>query len=247
MNIDLQPDRVTLFLAADSLAQLLGELARAKAALLALAAPESHSDAAVPTSLAAMARRLELPAAPMSGAEAPTPPPLPGALPATAALPVSRSEAAAPAMVAAPSSASAEATPALVTSVEPQPAPSVDTGTPALAELQADLNRGGQDLFGAEWAQASPWLVKRYTTKFTPSDVRDRLSKLTAAEVADLLTRLIENAPALQGAWADHKKETVSAAPAHPQRRSPRRSNRKAQPVDQRAAAQPSNVIYATG
>lgn len=208
MNLDIQPNTVTILINADSIQQAIQQLVRAKVALQTMITPPTIRDDELPTLLTDLASRLAVdhvqgkPAA--TSADDESTEPIPG-----------------------------EA---------PEPAPAATDDLPPLAELQEEFNKAGQDLFGNQWAQASPWLVQRYTTKFTADNIRDRLSKLSAAEVADLITRLIENATAFQSAWAEHKQ---TANTARPRRKTTKRST--TEQANHERMAHPANVVMATG
>lgn len=226
MNFEIHPNRVSVSIIADSLQQAIRQLAQAKAALQTFAQPEPIDDEELHLLLSDLTARLHVAQPPACEA---------------AAAP----EQAPPVIPSVPEPAPTE--PAATT--EQEPAATVPAGDtleteetadplPPLADLQADLTATGKEIFGGEWAQASPWLVQRYTAKFTPDSVRDRLSKLTAAEAAHLLAQLTDNAMAFRDKWAAHRQANPPAANA--KRRSPRRPT--ATPP-----AHPGHVVDATG
>lgn len=63
----------------------------------------------------------------------------------------------------------------------------------------------GQSVFGKEWDAARPWLLKQYTKRTTPKDVRESAAQLSDDEKTALGDYIHENAKALQDAWATTK------------------------------------------
>lgn len=74
----------------------------------------------------------------------------------------------------------------------------------------------GTELFDADWADARPWLIERYTTKETPDNVRRSAKDLTDMELNDLRGNMDEYAKGIVKAWDARRKEldsiTVSGA-----------------------------------
>lgn len=63
----------------------------------------------------------------------------------------------------------------------------------------------GQSVFGKEWDAARPWLLKQYTKRTTPRDIRESAAQLSDDEKTALGDYIHENAKALQDAWATTK------------------------------------------
>ncbi len=66
----------------------------------------------------------------------------------------------------------------------------------------------GNDLFGsADWADARHWLIRRYTTKNTPDNVRESANDLTQDELTALRGDMDKYNGKLVSAWEQHKME----------------------------------------
>ena len=67
----------------------------------------------------------------------------------------------------------------------------------------------GSDLFGKEWNQARHWMIRRYTTKATPANVRESTTELTPGELADITANMVKFAANVQTLWAQHKVDVA--------------------------------------
>ncbi len=66
----------------------------------------------------------------------------------------------------------------------------------------------GNDLFGKdEWADARHWLIRRYTTKNTPDNVRESANDLTQEELVNLRADMDKFNGKLVSMWEQHKME----------------------------------------
>lgn len=68
----------------------------------------------------------------------------------------------------------------------------------------------GIETFGEDWNEARPWMIVRYTTKATPSNIRESSKALTADECATLADALSKNAARYSAEW--HKTKQTEAA-----------------------------------
>ena len=102
-----------------------------------------------------------------------------------------------------------------VTQPQAQPTPE----QPAMADVPHNGNgaspadtakRGfhavGVKVFGKEWDAARPWLLKRYTAKNTPDNVRKHTSDMSVAELNTLRSMIDGNVEYLQGEWAKDRR-----------------------------------------
>jgi hypothetical protein len=64
----------------------------------------------------------------------------------------------------------------------------------------------GVKVFGKEWDAARPWLLKRYTAKNTPDNVRKHTSDMSVAELNTLRSMIDGNVEYLQGEWAKDRR-----------------------------------------
>lgn len=59
----------------------------------------------------------------------------------------------------------------------------------------------GTELFNGQWDDARHWLIERYTTKMTPSNVRKSTNDLADGEIAALVSALSEMGSTYQAKW----------------------------------------------
>ncbi len=75
----------------------------------------------------------------------------------------------------------------------------------------------GAELFAADWADARPWLIERYTTKETPDNVRRSSKDLTDMELNALRGNMDEYPKGIVKAWDARRAElnaiTVNGTP----------------------------------
>jgi hypothetical protein len=67
---------------------------------------------------------------------------------------------------------------------------------------QKGFHAVGVKVFGKEWDAARPWLLKRYTGKNTPDNVREHTSDMSVKELETLRSLMDKSADYLRGEWA---------------------------------------------
>lgn len=78
------------------------------------------------------------------------------------------------------------------------------TAQPDIATARKAFHAQGVDLFGEDdWNRARHWLIRRFTTKETPDNVRESTTELTASELTKLRGNLRDYHAGIQKAWME--------------------------------------------
>ena len=83
----------------------------------------------------------------------------------------------------------------------PAPEHNGNGASPAVT-AQRGFHAVGVKVFGKEWDAARPWLLRRYTGKNTPDNVREHTSDMSVAELSKLRELMDKSADYLRGEWA---------------------------------------------
>lgn len=84
----------------------------------------------------------------------------------------------------------------------------MDKGTPPHQRLWGI----GMGIFGPDWDMARPWIISRWTARFTPDNTRNSSSELSDDEKTLLGDYLNEKASELQRVWPTQKAKLPAAA-----------------------------------
>lgn len=116
---------------------------------------------------------------------------------------------------------------------------------PSFAQLRAEIDTTGHQLFGEAWSSAAGWLATIWTTKYTPTQVRADLDLLTCDECQAIHLGLIDHAASVQAEWRKHQQNAALKSPAAP---APKAASRHSVPSGRRSSATAAGpVVMATG
>lgn len=74
-------------------------------------------------------------------------------------------------------------------------------GASPAVTAQRGFHAVGVKVFGKDWDAARPWLLRRYTTKNTPENVREHTSDMSVKELETLRSLVDKSADYLRGEW----------------------------------------------
>lgn len=83
-----------------------------------------------------------------------------------------------------------------------------NNASPAVT-AQRGFHAVGVKVFGKKWDAARPWLLRRYTAKNTPDNVREHTSDMSVAELNKLRELMDKSAEYLQAEWAKDRQPPI--------------------------------------
>lgn len=82
-------------------------------------------------------------------------------------------------------------------------------GASPAVTAQRGFHAVGVKVFGKEWDAARPWLLKRYTAKNTPDNVREHTSDMSVAELNKLRELMDKSADYLMSEWQKSQQPPI--------------------------------------
>lgn len=124
--------------------------------------------------------------------------------------------------------------------------------TPTAEELRPEIAAIGLRLFGEDWSRAHAWLINLWTTKYTPTNVRNSADLLDAEECSAILQGMIDHATETKAEWHKHLQHEAAKVqstqrPQPVQRRANGRQPRAVPPPTPAQVAAANDPVYATG